>query len=310
MPGPAQWLRDTAREAYHRMLLDRADRVFPFWERHGLHIIRNSYDSPVPDSRLLSPEVLTRRSELPGVELNEQRQLELLESFAARFGAEYARFPRDPDPAFPRFHLANGAFEAGDAEVAYSMVRASQPRRLVEVGCGHSTRCMTLAVAANAAESGHVTEYTAIDPFAAHVAGLPEVTRYLPRRVETLPLELFTSLDRGDILFIDSPHVVTTGGAVQWLYLEVLPRLRPGVLVQVHDVFLPAEYPAAWLREEKRFYNEQYLLQAFLAFNSCFEVLWMGSWMHLTHPAELAAAIPSYDPRSDWPGSFWMRRTG
>ncbi len=118
---------------------------------------------------------------------------------------------------------------------------------------------------------------------------------------------MFQELGENDVLFVDSTHAVRCGGDVNQIYLEILPRTRTGVVVHVHDIFLPAEYPKKWLLEEHIFWTEQYLLQAFLAFNRAFEVLWGGSYMHLEHSSELARHFPCY--RNDaWPGSFWMRR--
>ena len=115
-------------------------------------------------------------------------------------------------------------------------------------------------------------------------------------------------LEAGDVLFIDSSHMLRIGSDVQFEYLEILPRLKPGVIVHIHDIFLPAEYPRNWVHDKHIFWNEQYLLQAFLAFNASFEVLWGGSWMHLNHPAELESAFQSYKRENQWPGSFWIRR--
>jgi hypothetical protein len=103
--------------------------------------------------------------------------------------------------------------------------------------------------------------------------------------------------------------VLRTGGDVQYEFLEILPNLRPGVIVHVHDIFLPAEYPKRIIMKQCRFFSEQYLLQAFLAFNSNFEVLWASSFMHLNHPDLLEKAFSSYTRESRWPGSFWIRRT-
>ena len=90
--------------------------------------------------------------------------------------------------------------------------------------------------------------------------------------------------------------------------LEILPQLAVGVVVHLHDIFMPAEYPKNWVLKKKRFWSEQYLLQAFLAFNKDFEVLWGSSYMHLIHPEMLEAAFPSYRRDRWWPASFWIRR--
>jgi hypothetical protein len=124
--------------------------------------------------------------------------------------------------------------------------------------------------------------------------------------VQEVELELFQQLGAGDVLFIDSSHVVKTGGDVNYLYLEVLPRLRPGVVVHVHDIFLPGEYRKDWVTEEFRFWTEQYLLQAFLAFNSEFEVLLCNSYLGRYH----RPALQNVFPKAPWwgGGSFWMQR--
>ena len=119
-------------------------------------------------------------------------------------------------------------------------------------------------------------------------------------------MEFFSQLDSGDILFIDSSHTVKIGGDVNYLFLEVLPRLKPGVIVHVHDIFFPFEYRRHWVLDEFRFWTEQYLLQAFLTFNSEFEVLMANYYLSRYHKEHLRAAFPDL-PR--WiGGSFWMRR--
>ncbi len=170
---------------------------------------------------------------------------------------------------------------------------------------------MAEALLRNAAErSGPAAGVTVIDPHPNEVvrAGFPGLGEVLDEAVEEVPLRRFGALRPNDVLFIDSSHVLRIGGDVQFLYLEVLPRLAPGVLVHIHDIFLPAEYPKRWVLEQFRFLSEQYLLQAFLAFNGEFEVLWAGQFMHLRHPDDLARAFPSYERNRTSPGSFWIRR--
>lgn len=236
-----------------------------------------------------------------GVDLAPERQLARLAHLANAWRAEYAQFPLTPNGG--GFHLLNGSFGPVDAELLYATLRDVRPRRVIEVGSGNSTRVISLALARNAQDDGTAAEFLSIDP-----AGPVNVPRSLAARVETVPLDTFASLSANDVLFIDSPHVVTLGGAVSYLFLEVVPRLAPGVWVHVHDIFLPAPYPKEWVRRDYRFYTEQLLLHAFLAFNAVFQVEMMASYFHLAHPTELSAAIPSYDARRDVPGSFWMRR--
>ena len=134
--------------------------------------------------------------------------------------------------------------------------------------------------------------------------------------MEDIDLEFFSQLHSGDVLFIDSSHTVKIGGDVNYLFLEVLPRLEPGVIVHIHDIFLPFEYRRDWVLDEFRFWTEQYLLQAFLTFNSEFEVLMANSYMAHGYLDDLKAAFPSLEKvKATVPnsvrfggGSFWMRR--
>ena len=152
----------------------------------------------------------------------------------------------------------------------------------------------------------------AIEPYPGGVlkAGFPGLSQLMQRPVQEVPLTFFERLQANDILFIDSSHVVRIGGDVIYLYLEVLPRLAPGVLVHVHDVYLPRHYPKRWVVDSRRFWTEQYLLQAFLAFNRTFEVLWAGMYAAARWPDDLERLLPNplgqqinYES-----GSFWMRR--
>ena len=167
----------------------------------------------------------------------------------------------------------------------------------------------TAALQANSAHGLEQATFVSIDPAATDAAPTPPVhLTCIEERAERLPLDTFDALDRTDILFIDSSHVVRSGGDVIFAILEVLPRLRPGVAVHFHDIFLPNDYPPEWITRLHRFWSEQYLLHGFLLFNGSFRVLWAGSCMHLRHRDELTGAFHSYDPQRHWPGSFWIER--
>lgn len=190
------------------------------------------------------------------------------------------------------------------------MIRRLAPAEVIEVGSGDSTRLIAQAVSKNAA-SGKGCRYRAIDPYPRDfvTAELPGLSGLITEKAEDVPLSLFDDLAAGDILFIDSSHVLKSGGDVECLYLEVLPRLNPGVYVHVHDVYLPAAYPVEGFKKGY-FLTEQYLLQAFLAFNREFEVVWGSHFMHLYHPDKLAAAVSAYKDAPWLTCSFWIKRKG
>lgn len=168
--------------------------------------------------------------------------LQFIENYAAQLlsiGSEPPPAPRWAQDWFPRL----------DGAAAYALVRATRPRRIVEVGSGHSTRFLARAVR----DEGLDSRIMAIDPQPrASLAGLP--IAWLAQRVQDVSPEIFATLEPCDILFIDSSHQVRPGSDVRYLLDEALPRLARGVRVHFHDIFLPDAYPGAWAW---RRYNEQ-----------------------------------------------------
>lgn len=280
--------------------------------KRGFYVVRRRYDLPIPDENELGPSFWSSESELVGIHLNEQHALAFARDVLPRYNAEFReKFPLHPSPGH-RFHLINGTFMAVDAHVYYALVRHLEPRRIVEIGAGYSTLVACQAARRNEELLGYRPEITAIDPYPPDfLAGEPGLSRVLPRRVQEVDLDLFTSLSAGDVLFIDSSHVLRSGGDVQFEYCEVLPRLAEGVVVHVHDVSLPAPYPRVYF-ESELYWNEQYVLQAFLAFNSKFDVFWPAAYMTLRHHDLVVRMFPEYRemrakfPQSN-PSSFWMR---
>ncbi len=285
---------------------------YVFCESEGFHITPSHFYSPIPDTCELNDDILGSRTELKGIRMNAEQQLSLLESFRQRYYSEYSLLPMEPAGIPHRYYLTSGAFNSVDGEMLYCMIRHFRPKRLYEIGSGYTTFLSAEVLLKNAGEDGVAPLLHAFEPYPGELLknGFPGLTALVPEKVQNVPLHVFEELGENDILFIDSTHVLKTGSDVQYEYLEILPRLKKGVIVHIHDIFLPAEYPRDWLLADHRFWNEQYLLQAFLQFNDSFEVLWGGSWMHLNHPEKLATAFPSYDRQAVHPGSFWMRKTG
>ena len=135
-----------------------------------------------------------------------------------------------------------------------------------------------------------------------------EVRKILQQQVQTVPIEEFTSLKSGDILFIDSSHVAKIGSDVIYEYLEILPRLAPGVLIHIHDIVLPMDYPYEWTDKFKFFWNEQYLLQGFLLFNQEFKVIMPTYALDKQYPEVLKTYIPSCAKRNNLVSSFWIEK--
>jgi hypothetical protein len=258
---------------------------------------------PIPDTAFLHETIWDRPSELVGIDMNDAMQLDLLRNHFPRFRSEYDQFPAEPTGEPIQFHHNNGLFDGTDALVAYCMIRHFQPRLIIEVGSGFSSLISAEAIAKNKNSA-----LICIEPFPRQFLrdGFPGLRSLIEKKVQDIDLEFFSQLREGDILFIDSSHTVKIAGDVNYLFLEVLPRLKPGVIVHVHDIFLPFDYRRDWVMDELRFWTEQYLLQAFLSFNSEFEVLIANAYLGHRYMEDLKTAFPN----SPWwgGGSFWMRR--
>ena len=285
-------------------------KSFSMWEAIGIHVTPNHFESPIPDTRCLTQETWRKRSSLTGIDMREGEQIKLLETFAHSYKADYERFPRLKTAHSHEYYVDNGFFEAVDGEMLYCMIRHFKPKRVYEVGCGNSTLLAAQALMDNQKTGDPPGQLVAFEPFPNRNLreGFPNLSRVVVSKVEDVPLTVFQELEENDILFLDSSHVVRIAGDVQYEFLEILPNLKPGVIVHVHDIFLPAEYPKKLVMQQRRFFSEQYLLQAFLTFNCRFQVMWAGSFMHLSHPDLLERAFASYSRASRWPGSFWMRK--
>jgi hypothetical protein len=292
---------------------DLRNTVFHLAESLGLHILPTHFYSPMPVAPQLSSRLWEHPSTLPGIDMNDSGQLELLNAFS-KFRQECDSLPvRKPAGSLQHaFFLENGSYQSIDAEVLYSMVRHFKPRRICEIGSGNSTLLSAQAIAANRKDdSAYTCELTAIEPYPNEVlkAGFPGLTRLVQAPVQDVPFSEFAKLEENDILFIDSSHVLRIGNDVQHEFLEMLPRLKKGVLIHIHDIFLPFEYPAEWVMKMNRYWTEQYLLQAFLIGNRAFEVVSAGSYLHAKHADALEVAFSRYRKGQSWsPGYFWMRK--
>jgi len=285
--------------------------MFAYAERKGLHIMPTHYYSPVPDTGDL-PESLWHDLRMPiGFSLRTDAALTWLGRLSQNYEKEYSVFPREAGPDAHAFFLDNDAFKSGDAEILYALLRDLKPRRIVEIGSGYSTLLIAQAIRANQKEtSEYRCEFVAIEPYPPPFLhpSPAEVTRLESTPIQGFDYSLFLSLQKNDVLFIDSSHTVRTGGDVVHEYLAILPILAPGVVVHIHDIFIPAEYPRSWIAEERIFWNEQYLLEAFLTFNHEFEVIMPVHAVWRLHSESFSKAIPSFKTWLNGPSSFWIRR--
>ena len=269
----------------------------------GMFPVVDHYYDPLFDYRRLPKD----RARTTYVEMNADVQIKFVSTF--NYSEELRAFPLDrvDDPV--RYYLRNGSFEAGDAELYYSIVRKTKPRRIIEVGSGFSTRVAMEAISRNRQEDNNYTcSVTCIEPY--EMPWLSKLDVQLVRKkVEDMDLSIFQELETGDILFIDSSHMIRPGGDVTFEILNILPSVKKGVLVHFHDIFTPADYPVDWLKHSFRFWNEQYLLEAFLTGNNNFEVTCALNFLATHHWKQIEHAFPLMAMATiKQPGSIWLRK--
>jgi predicted O-methyltransferase YrrM len=300
-----QLLRDAWAKVVFSMpmgpLLDQKN--YEMFQAAGVHILPVNFYSGVPNTAEIDRAIWDKAASMPGVNQNIAGQTRLLDEIGGQgFLDEYFSLPAT-SPA-PETYSRNGGFGAEDGALLYSIIRKYQPKRMIEIGAGQSTLLSAIALEKNNKPS----KLTTIDPYApSYLEGKSSID-LLPMKVETIPLSLFDELDDGDILFIDSSHTVRIGGDVIFEVLEVLPRLKRGVIIHIHDIFLPHHYPKHWILDRHITWTEQYLIQAFLSFNSAFEVMWGHGMMYAARPDLLAENLRR-DPAVDNAGSLWLRKT-
>jgi len=272
----------------------------------GFQVVLKTFYSPIPQLERLPPGWFERVSELPGIDLGLDRQLSWARDRLAEPMAEFDPPGTSPDPR--RYATSNPSYSRLDAAVLYATVRALRPARIVELGSGQSTLVTAQAVRHNVAE-GSPCRYEAYDPYPGVATdGLPGLDALHRVPAQALPAAAIEALGDGDVLFVDTTHTVKTGSDVNHIVLEILPRLAPGVVVHGHDIFLPFEYPPGFMADFGLYWAEQYLLQAFLAMNPGYEVLFACAALHGLRPDDLRAALPP-GAAEQGGSAFWLRRT-
>ncbi|MGB4776092.1 MAG: class I SAM-dependent methyltransferase [Daejeonella sp.] len=298
----ALWLKFLTTIGLYKTIIGR--RTFLFF---GVLPVRDHYYQPLINPEKHIEKSLRTNRFLPGIDLNTEYQLELLSKF--NYNEELLTFPIEKTTNKLWFYYNNGSFGSGDAEYLYNILRYYKPAKLIEIGSGNSTLIAIKALERNKEENpAYSFEHVCIEPY--EQPWLEESGVIIKRKkVETIDISLFESLNRNDILFIDSSHIIRPQGDVLFEYLEILPVLKSGVIIHIHDIFTPRDYPDDWILKEHRLWNEQYLLEAFLSLNNSFEII--GALNYLTHHYREALSVkcPVFAKQKNRePGSLWIRR--
>lgn len=269
--------------------------------RFGFHPLRVHFYTPVPHYETLPARYFSEPHPCHGLALDHELQ-EL-----SRYADECDWPETDAGPG--RYYAQNEMFGFSSAALLHSMIRAHGTRRVIEIGGGYSSLISLGALRRNGAD----TSFTTVEPYPA--PWLPDaISRaggtLVRKPVQSLQASFFAPLGLGDLLFIDSSHVAKLGSDVNHLFLQVLPALKPGVIVHVHDIYIPYEYPAEhFFSGHKQFWNEQYLLQAVLSCNPAYEVLLPGYYVQTDLEADFRGAFPRYDPQKHRrSSSFYFRK--
>lgn len=286
-----------------------ARKIFnPLLRNIGYTLITDHFYQPIPNLQ----EIMTyagKERPLDSIDWHLDKQVEIVKYLLEKYCLEFNK--KEVVSAFG-YSEDTSALISGDAEFLYAMVREKKPSRVIEIGSGGSTKIIAAALKMNFLENSQTPQLISIEPYPQDfLKNFVNVSKdflefsLLTQKVEAVDLSIFESLQTNDILFVDSSHVFKPGSDVEFEFLQVYPRLQTGVLVHIHDIFFPYDYPIEWNLKESRYWNEQYFLETFLQFNEKFQTLTSLSMVSHYKNSVFLDNIDAYN-ETRLPGSFWM----
>ncbi|ACK66071.1 conserved hypothetical protein [Rippkaea orientalis PCC 8801] len=242
---------------------------------------------------------------LPGINLNIEEQLDLLKTFKPYYDEQ--PFTSHKVEGL-RYYFENGFYSYSDAIFLYCMIRYTQPQKIIEIGSGYSS-CIMLDT--NQLFLNNRASCTFIEPYPDRLFSLVKSennTQFnlIEKPLQDVDIELFQELSANDILFIDSTHVSKVNSDVNYILFDILPSLKSGVFIHFHDIFYPFEYPKDWIIKEKRAWNEDYILRAFLQYNNAFEMKIFNHFLALFYHDFFQSNMPLCLKNTG--GSIWLRK--
>jgi len=267
--------------------------------------------SPIADPDALAAERLRlwpQKPVLAGIDWNDDGHRQILGEVFPKYIKlyDYPELLRDGSDLVG-FYTRNSQFSWLDSRALFVLMHAWRPRRVIEVGSGYSS---LLIADVNRRWFDSAIHVTCIEPYPRHFLRnrIDGLSRLIEDKVQHVPIEEFAALEAGDILFVDSSHVAKTGSDVNRIFFDALPALAPGVHIQVHDIFLPHDYPQSWAVDQNRSWNEQYLLQALLMYTTAFRVEFGCAYAHHTFPELVVKALAHPNGRGYGGGSIWLTK--
>jgi hypothetical protein len=317
--SPRRFLRDTLKRLYFI--------VYKTGVRLGIYLLPAQYYVSEPNIIELerTVDLWAKPSAMSGIDVDLDEQIDNLRRVCAPYQQEFYGNPHYR-------HAINQPFGSGrsrtfgyvEAQVLHALVRHNKPARMIEIGSGVPTYCTYQAMSMNRQETGASGHITCIEPYPIdmikHMSSTADNVELIDRPIQDVPLDYFRQLRPNDIVSIDSNHVVRSGSEVNYIVLEVLPIIPKGVLVQIHDIYLPYDYDRDVLRNFIH-PNETALVAAFLACNPRYKILFALSMLHYGRRQQLQRVLPEYRPEADWrgmrvgeydqgkhfPSSLWLR---
>lgn len=296
---------DQVREACAVLARAGARRVQTF----GYHFQPNDFYSPCNDVAFLqaNPDLWHPAGDPRDIDWNVARQREVVAE-VGRYVEELRDIPQESGDDRV-FAWRNPFWNNADALVQYGLVRSRKPRRVVETGCGWSSLLLAKALMRNAAETGQpAAEVTQIEPYPRRhlLSALPSHWKLQDVPLQRATMDVFEALGRGDVLFYDGSHCSKAASDVNWFFFEVLPRVRAGVLIHIHDIFFPLDYPDDWVINRVQTWNEQYVLQAFLMNNPRYRIELCNRYMVVREKPLVDAAYKGVQPSLGC--SIWLEK--
>jgi hypothetical protein len=243
-----------------------------------------------------------------GVDYNEAHHLHLLNEVFPRYYPDYD-YPEmlEESSDLQQFYTRNSQFSWLDSRSLFVLLRHLRPKRIIEVGSGFSS---LLTADVNHRFLGDSAHFSCVEPYPREFLRkpIPGLNRLVEERAENLPFAFFAELEANDILFIDSSHVSKTGSDVNHLFFEILPRLRKGVFIHIHDIFLPNDYPKEWVIDDLRSWNEQYLVRALLMYSTTFRIHFGSAFAFHAYPRLVEQALGLESGRAFGGGSLWIQK--
>ena len=271
-----------------------ASKSFHFFEKYlNLHVTPVDYYSPIPNISELDPKIFEKIYDATGMDWNVSEQLHYLHSIFAKYSGEYT-------PS------TNIGLTLVDSFILYAMIREIKPKVMIEVGSGETTKISLQAIEMNEKE-GMECKFYAVEPYPHDF--LRQISRrnfkLIDKKVEEVDIDFLIT---ADLFFIDSSHVLKIGSDVNYEILEIVPKLKKDAVIHWHDIMMPTNYWEDWTYQGTKFWNESYMLHAFMLFNDTFKIIWGSRYMQLNHSEAMKKQFPYFLPQEHRCTSFWVQR--